>query len=108
VVDGVWRQKLRRAHTACTFNSIDSAMPTLILTPAQLAILKVAMVLDGKHRLEGIEGAMKVVSGIPQSEWSPIRSQLESLENLGMVRQVVVDGDKRTFQITERGRTMVK
>jgi Fe2+ or Zn2+ uptake regulation protein len=83
-------------------------MPTPTLTPAQLAILKVVLMLDGKHRVEGIEGAMKAVSGIPQSEWSPIRSQLKSLENLGMVRQVVVDGDKRTYRITERGRKMVK
>jgi repressor of nif and glnA expression len=77
------------------------------LTTAQAAILKVVSLSDGHLGVKRIEAEMKALSGIPQSEWMPIREHLETLENLGLIRPEVTELGFSQYRMTERGTRLV-
>ena len=80
-------------------------MPTL--TPAQLAILKLVSAFDGQYGPYNVEAAMKDLSGLPESEWTPIRNHLEAVENLGLIRPEVTEIGLSRYRITDRGRRLL-
>ena len=73
------------------------------LTTAQEALLKLVSAFNGRYGAYSLEAAMKDLSGIPESDWTPIQDQLNTLENLGLIRPEVTEIGLSKYQITERG-----
>ena len=80
-------------------------MPSL--TSAQVAILNVVSSFNGQHGPNGIEAKLTALPGIPESEWIPIRDQLDALEDLGLIRPEVTETGMSRYQMTDRGRKLV-
>jgi hypothetical protein len=77
------------------------------LTPARLAILKLIAAFNGQNGPFGVEAMMKGLSGIPESEWTPIRSHLDALEDFGLIRPEVSENCHGRYWMTDRGRKLV-
>ena len=78
-----------------------------ILTSAQVAILNVVSSFNGQHGPNSIEAKLTALPGIPESEWIPIRDQLDALEDLGLIRPEVTETGLSRYQMTDRGRKLV-
>ena len=90
-----------------TICSIPGAIAMPALTQAQLDILKLVSSFNGQYGPNSIEAAMNELSGLPESEWSPVRDQLDSLEDLGLIRPEVTEVGHGRYWITDRGRKLV-
>jgi Fe2+ or Zn2+ uptake regulation protein len=77
------------------------------MTPAQLDILKLVSSFDGQFSPYGVQSAMKTLSGVPESEWAPIRNQLNLLEDLGLIRPEITEIGLSKYRITDRGRKLL-
>ena len=56
---------------------------------------------------KGVEAMMKGLSGIPETEWTPIRSHLDALEDFGLIRPEVSEIGHGRYWMTDRGRKLV-
>jgi hypothetical protein len=61
------------------------------LTPVRVAILKVISSFNGKYGLTDVETSLKMLPGIPESDWAPIGDHLDALDDLDLIRPEVTE-----------------
>ena len=78
-------------------------MAQIHLTPAHKEILRLIASFKGLYGPLAIEAAMSAISHCPESEWSPVVSHLDALQEKGLIRCDESTGVPR-FYITPEGK----